>query len=692
LLHAHFWLRAQNEDHELVTRTKRVVEHPAAAGLLPIESQLRLAIDTIPGLVWTARPDGHIDFLNQRWLDYTGLTLDEASGWDWQVAVHPADLPGLLDYWKSLLAAGTPGETEARLRSVDGQHRWFLFRGVPLYDEQGRVVKWYGQTTDIEDRKRAEALLTGEKRLLEMVARGRPLGEILTALCRFVETTAPGCHCSILQFDSEKRRLHSIAAPSLPASYTDFVDGIGGTCGGPCGMAAQLNQQVIAADIESDERWQASGWRTLALTHRLRACWSTPIRAFGGNVLGTFAVSFTEPGQPTEYHKSLIDQFTDLASIAIERSRKEEKLRRSEAYLAEAQRLSQTGSFSWRPANGDIVWSEQTYRIYELDPSIKPTIALALARVHPEDVPVFEEAVQRAMTGGDDLNFEHRLLLPNGDIKYLHVVARAETGLDGEPVEFVGAVRDVTDLKVRQTALHRVRAELAHVSRVATVGALTASIAHEVNQPLSGIVTNASVCMRALAAQPPEIQAASEAAKRAIRDANRAAEVITRLRALFRKKNVAREPFDLNDAIHEVLALATSEIQRSKTGVRTALADELPSVLGDRTQVQQVVLNLVLNSLEAMNGVEAGQRKLVIETRVDAGNVRTEVRDRGTGLDAQNVERVFDPFFTTKNGGMGMGLSISRSIIESHQGRLWAADSGGVGATFAFTLPLVPAE
>ena len=659
--------------------------------MLPLESQLRLAIDTIPGLVWTARPDGHIDFLNQRWLDYTGLTLDEASGWGWQRAVHPTDFPGLLHYWKSVLAAGTPGETEARLRSVDGEYRWFLFRGVPLYDEEGRLVKWYGQTTDIEDRKRAEALLTGEKRLLEMVARGRPLGEILTALCTFVEATAPGCHCSILQYDSDKRRLHSIAAPSLPASYTDFVDGIGGTCGGPCGMAAQMNEQIIAADIESDARWDTSGWRALALAHQLRACWSTPIRSFEGNVLGTFAVSFTEPGQPTEYHKSLIDQFTDLASIAIERSRKEEKLRRSEAYLAEAQRLSQTGSFSWRPATGDIVWSEQTYRIYELDPSIKPTIELARARVHPEDVLAFEQAVARAMAG-DDLSFEHRLLLPNGDIKFLHVVARAERGVDGEPTEFVGAVRDVTDLKGREAALHRVRAELAHVSRVATVGALTASIAHEVNQPLSGIVTNASVCMRALAAQPPEIQAASEAAKRAIRDANRAAEVITRLRALFRKKNVAREPFDLNDAIHEVLALATSEIQRSKAAVRTALADELPSVLGDRTQVQQVVLNLVLNSLEAMHGVEVGRRTLVIETRIDAGNVRIEVCDAGTGLDAQNVERVFDPFFTTKSGGMGMGLSISRSIIESHQGRLWAVHGGGVGATFAFTLPLASAE
>lgn len=670
------------------THTKRVVEQPAAAVslLLPLENQLRLAIDTIPGLVWTARPDGHIDFLNQRWLEFTGLTLDQASGWGWQGAVHPDDLPELVPYWQSVLAAGTPGEIEARLRRFDGEYRWFQFRGVPLYDD-GRLVKWYGQTTDIEDRKRAEALLTGEKRLLEMVARGRPLGEILEALCRFVEATTPGCHCSILQFDAETKRLHSIAAPSLPASYTDFVDGIAGTCGGPCGMAAQLNEQVIAADIESDARWDASGWRTLALAHRLRACWSTPIRSFEGNVLGTFAVSFTEPGQPTEYHKGLIDQFTDIASIAIERSRKEEKLRRSEAYLAEAQRLSQTGSFSWRPANGDVVWSEQTYRIYELDPSVKPTLELARMRVHPEDLPTFEQVAGRATTDGTDLSFEHRLLLPNGAVKYLNIVARAEHDAEGRPTEFVGAVRDVTDLKLREAALHRVRGELAHVARVSTVGALTASIAHEVNQPLAGIVTNGSVCLRALATHPPDVQAASEAAKRAIRDANRAAEVITRLRALFRKKHVAREPFDLNDAIREVLALATSEIQRSKTVVHTALGTELPPVIGDRTQVQQVVLNLALNSLEAMNGVEVGQRELAVGSQLDGDEIRVEVRDTGTGLEAQNQEHVFDAFFTTKNGGMGMGLSISRSIIESHQGRLWATPSSGAGATFVFTLP-----
>jgi signal transduction histidine kinase len=216
---------------------------------------------------------------------------------------------------------------------------------------------------------------------------------------------------------------------------------------------------------------------------------------------------------------------------------------------------------------------------------------------------------------------------------------------------------------------------------------LTASIAHEVNQPLSGIVTNASVCLRSLAGDAPDLQGAREAAQRAIRDANRAAEVIARLRSLFRKKSVVREPFDLNEAIREVLTLATNEVQRSGTVLRAMLAAELPPAVGDRTQIQQVLLNLTLNSLEAMSGIEARRRELIVVTQFSGNDLCVEVRDSGAGLDVQNVERVFDPFFTTKNGGMGMGLAISKSIVESHQGRLWAQRNDGPGASFSFTLP-----
>jgi PAS domain S-box-containing protein len=537
-------------------------EEPQAVSA-PLRDELRFAIDTIPGLVWTARPDGHIDFLNQRWLEYTGLSLDVASGWGWQAAIHPEDLPGLAGYWRSMLAAGTAGETESRLRRHDGEYRWFLFRGVPLYDEDGELLKWYGQTTDIEDRKRAETLLQNEKRLLEMVARGDPLEQVFHELCAFVECST-GVSCAILLFDAEGDRLRPVAAPTIPQPYLATAHSrAASSCAGPCGRAAYQNQQVIVPDIERDDAWDSFGWRALALGYGFRACWSTPIRSSAGAVLGVFTLYSARPGEPSAAQRGLIEQFTALASIAVERDE-------------------------------------------------------------------------------------------------------------------------------RQSALHRARAELARVSRAATVGQLTVSLAHEVNQPLSGILTNASVCVRLLTAREPDIEGAIEAARRTTRDANRAAEVIARLRALFRKKGLAREPFALNAAIEEVIALAASEIQRSKAVVLVELASEAPAVNADRTQIQQVVLNLALNALEAMNGVDASRRKLTFETACGAEDeVAVTVRDSGVGIAADDAERIFEPFFTTKESGMGMGLSISRSIVESHEGKLWAFPNDGGGAAFRFTLPRV---
>jgi signal transduction histidine kinase len=233
--------------------------------------------------------------------------------------------------------------------------------------------------------------------------------------------------------------------------------------------------------------------------------------------------------------------------------------------------------------------------------------------------------------------------------------------------------------------------ERAHLARVTTLGVLTASIAHEVNQPLSGIITNASTCLRMLAADPPNIDGARETARRTIRDANRASEVITRLRALFAKKATTTEAVDLNEATREVIALSLSELQRSRVLLRTELADDLPLVIGDRVQLQQVVLNMLLNASDAMDGVDDRPRQLVIRTeRNEIDRVCLTVQDAGAGFDPQSVDRLFEAFYSTKKGGMGIGLSVSRSIIESHHGRLWAVPNDGPGATFAFSIPCGP--
>jgi signal transduction histidine kinase len=540
----------------------------------------------------------------------------------------------------------------------------------------------------VEDRKRAEAQLAGEKRLLEMVASSCPLTDVLTALCKFVEDTAADCHCGIYLIDWRNLKFRIGAVPSLPPTFNDPVDGLTVSPQvGPCGVAALTKTQVIATDLESDPLWQSSAIRPLALAHGLRSHWSTPIYAREGRVLGTFAIFHREPASPTQIQQDLIAQVTHIASIAIERALSEAALKRSEAFLGEAQHLSRIGSFAWRMATNEINWSEQLYRIFEFDPQVTVTLELIGTRVHPEDLTLLQDMIERASSAAGDFQYEHRLLMPDRSVKYLHMIARGTRNEDGE-LEYIGAVQDVTSRRLSEEALGKARSELAHVARVMSLGALTASIAHEVNQPLSGIITNASTCVRMLDANPPNIDGARETMRRTIRDGHRASDVITRLRALFSRKDAATELVDLNEATREVIALALSDLQRNRVILKSELADELPIVEGDRVQLQQVMLNLLRNASDAMSRVDDRPRQLVIRTERDGdGSVRLSVQDAGVGFEPDSINKLFDSFYTTKGDGMGIGLSVSRSIIENHHGRLWAQLNDGPGATFLFSLP-----
>src|SRR6266478_3528665 len=293
------------------------------------DDYLRLTIDAIPVLAWCTRPDGSNEFLNQRWLDYTGLAIEEAGGWGWKVAIHPDDLPQLLDVWQGLLTSGKPGELEARLRRADGVYRWFLFRVEPLRDAQGTIVKWYGTNTDIDDRKRAEALLAAENQILEMVATGRPLAGILDGLCRLVDKLCDKSLASILLIDPNGRCLRRGAGPSFPEAFMAAVDGVEiGPCVGSCGTAAYRKEQVIVSDIATDPLW--ANYRELALANGLQSGWSTPILASDGSLLGIFGIYGREPRSPTPQHQHTIKQMTHLASVAIERKQAAESLRASE--------------------------------------------------------------------------------------------------------------------------------------------------------------------------------------------------------------------------------------------------------------------------------------------------------------------------------------------------------------------------
>ena len=377
-----------------------------------------------------------------------------------------------------------------------------------------------------------------------------------------------------------------------------------------------------------------------------------------------------------------------FTSDVTRRKQAEEALRRSQAFLTEGQQLARMGNFSWQVATKNITWSEQLYRIFEFESSVPMTLELIATRVHPDDLPMIYDMAERAERGEKDFEYEHRLLMPDRSIKHLHVVAHRTYDQDGR-LEYIGAVQDVTERRLSEEALSKVRSELAHVTRVTSLGTLTASIAHEVNQPLSGIITNASTCLRMLAADPPNVEGARETARRTIRDGNRASEVISRLRALFGKKEPTNEPVDLNEAAREVIALSLSELHRKQVVSQSDFDEDLPTVMGDRVQLQQVILNLLLNASDAMNDIADRPRLVVIKTEPYEGNhVRLTVKDAGVGLEPENVGKLFDAFYTTKNSGMGIGLSVSRSIIESHHGRLWAMpNEDEPGATFSFSIP-----
>ncbi len=475
--------------------------------------------------------------------------------------VHPDDAALVKQTIERASQDGSDFEHTYRLLMPDRSIRHVHVVARAFSDEPGGVA-FVGAVMDLTERKRDEMWLAGERRLLEMIARGDPRAVILDALCRLVEELAGGgAVSSILLLDSNASRLHHGSAPSLPASYIEAIDGIViGPSVGSCGTAAYRGEPVVVTNIATDPLW--ADFRDLALGYGLRACWSTPILSSDGRVLGTFAIYYREPRGPTPYERTIIEQITHLASIAVEREQAE-------------------------------------------------------------------------------------------------------------------------------TALRQAQADLARASRVTTMGELAASLAHEVNQPIAAALTNANTCMLWLAGESPNVEEARAAAMRIVQDGTRASDIISRTRLLFKKGTLERARVDVNELVREMIVLLHSEATRYAISVRTALAADLPQVMGDRVQLQQVVMNLIVNSIDAMKEVNGTRELAITSQRADTERVLVSVSDTGTGLPVQQADQIFNPFFTTKAHGTGMGLSISRSIIESHSGRLWAADNASRGASFHLTLPTV---
>ena len=503
--------------------------------------------------------------LSEEWYRIYGFDPEEGMpAWEERLQrVHPEDRANWQGTIDRAIGEKSDYQVEFRILLPDGTVKYIHTVGHPVLNASGDLVEFIGSATDITGRKRAEMLLAGEKRLLEMIARGDSRALVLDSLCRLVEELASGGLSSILLLDPKANRLRHGAAPGLPIKYTEAIDGIViGPRVGSCGTAAYRAEPVIVSDIATDPLW--ANFRDLALGHGLRACWSTPILSSAGKVLGTFAIYYREPRSPTPQEHNLIEQITHLASIAVEREQAEEALRQAQA-------------------------------------------------------------------------------------------------------------------------------DLAHVSRVTTMGELTASIAHEVNQPLTAVVNNANACLDLLPKGAPHLEEVRDALTEIVDDADRASAVIARVRQLARKAPFERTLLNLRDVITDVCALARYESASRRVTIRTELKEELPLVSGDRVQLHQVLLNLVVNGMDAMNTVEESKRVLIIcgrrEIRDGAPEVWLSVQDSGTGFKPEEMDLLFEAFYSTKPQGMGMGLAISRSIIEAHGGRLWAEPNQGPGATFLFSLP-----
>jgi len=737
-----------------------------------MQVELNDLIDALPGLGWTALPDGQADFLNQRWLEYTGMTPEGAAGWGWVEATHPEDRTRLLAHWRSCVASGSPVDAEGRLRRFDGAYRWFLFRANPLRDDCGRVSKWCGTNIDIEDRRRVEdGLRVSEfswRQIVDnipgLIATMGALGEVeflnrqtleyfgktseelknwslmgavhpddlprvIEARQKCIETgglyyvehrcrRADGVYrwfqvrglpvrspekaitawyLLLTDIDDRKKAEDALQASQHELNLTmnsipAFIQ-----VSRPDGSVLSVNQAVLdyhgvtLQDAQKedfrdrfyhpDDVKRLSGKREEAL--RRPQAFEYEQRAKGKDgIYRWFVVRYS----PRLSENGGLERWYATAFDVEDRKRAEAQLEQAYLRLAEAQRLSKTGSFITDLLADEHRWSEEAIRIFELEPTTQISTRMIRDMVHPEDLPSFDAVIARAMTV-TDVDFSFRIVTARGAIRHVRGMARLMARAGDHPL-FIGALQDVTDSRLAEAALDRARSELTHVARVTMLNTFSASIAHELNQPLLGIITNASTCLRMLERDPPNVDGAHETARRTIRDGNRATEVITRLRGLFTKRNFALERLDLNEATREVIALSLSHLQRNRIVLRQELAEGLPGILGDRIQVQQVILNLLRNAVDSMQRIEDRPRELVITThRNEDDRVTLAVKDVGVGFTPEATERLFEPLYTTKCDGMGIGLSVSRSIIERHHGRLWAEANNGPGVTFSFCIP-----
>jgi len=542
--------------------------------------------------------------------------------------------------------------------------------------------------SDKEHHEKEEPFYAGQTRILEMVAANDPLPEVLTNLVLLMEAQAEGMLCSILVLSADGMRVRHGAAPSLPEAYVKAVNGARiGPRNGSCGTAMYLKRPVVVTDVLADPLW--ADYRHLAEICGLRACWSTPIFSPQGDVLGSFAMYRQEQRGPNAEERRLTQIATHIAGIAIERQRVQETLRERDARINLAAESADLAFWVIYPEQNSAWMSDKGRKIYGFDSKLPLTRDLICGRVHADERSAVHAAFDRACASHTTFESEHRLVLPYGKTRWVIVRGRCLEDEYGHLLELIGVTIDVSAQKQSDLQLQIQREEMSHLNRVALMGEMTASVAHELNQPLTAIANNAAAARRFLERGKINPVLLQQLLQDMVADSQRAGEVIRGIRSLVQKdKNVARSVLNLNAVIADTLRLVSSDVLMRESVATTEMDHSLPQVEAAPVQIQQVLLNLIMNALDAVEALPPAERRIIISTRsLNGESAEVSVRDFGAGLPTDRPDKVFDHFFSTKQTGMGMGLTIVRSIIETHGGKISAENAPDGGARFSFHLP-----
>ncbi|WP_024519606.1 PAS domain S-box protein [Bradyrhizobium sp. Tv2a-2] len=677
----------------------RAARKRAEGALRRTETELRDVIEAIPAIALTAQPDGSNVWINRQWVEFTGLSVEETLGSGWQSAVHPDDLTEHTAKWHRAMASGQPFENEARYRSARGEYRWFLARAVPLRDEQGGILKWYGILTDITERKRAEERLRVQHTVGQLLAEAATIEEVTPRILRVMGECLGWDVGALWRVDREAEALRcvelwhtaSIEVPEFEKVGSEFTFAPG--VGLPGRVWSSLKPAYIP-DVVPDTNLPRG---PIAEREGLHAAIGFPI-LLGSEVLGVIEFFSREIGQPDQELLDMVATIGSQIGQFIERKRAEAELRESEQNYRTLFESIDEG-FCTIEVLFDQNEKPVDYRFLQISPSFERQTGIenAAGRRMREIAPRHEERwfeiYGRIALTGESMRFEN-------EAKQLGRWYDVYAFRVGDPKRRrVGILfNDITERKRAEAEARdserryrEVQADLAHATRVTTMGQLMASIAHEIRQPIAAAIMNAQAGLKWLNAKPPNLEQVRQTLGGIVSAGKQADNVIDRMRALIKKAPPRKEDIEINEAVLEVIALTRAETSKNGVSVRTQLVGS-PHVYGDRVQLQQVLLNLIINAIEAMRDVGETDRQLLVGTRSEPDGVCVEVRDSGPGFAPATLERLFEPFYTTKSGGLGLGLSVCRSIIEAHYGRLWASPNLPRGAIFRFIVPARPAD